>query len=401
MVNKILLVASFAVFFLFNIAYAAYDKNTEIGKIMDISYYPEKPMVSKPAIISFAAANTGDARQTFKIKIFIIKNGNIMSQTESLMSIYPGEKKGNTSEFYPRDIGSYEILAKLYDKYETKLLDMISLKMDVGSELGPFDLTVSPLARRVQQSEELPVLLTFINKGITGTDVSIRVEIKCPTYSITNEFMMFASPEKQIEKLVTMPTCNVNGMHNIESTLRISNQIYAISTAQFYINDTTVAMELSLPGELLLEQGGTKLFDISVRNIAPYALHNIKLFSEGFPKDWIAIQPASVSELKQNETAIFLVSFSLPKDADARVYSAKFIVSSDEMSNRKASVLKVMEAEVIPIEAEETRNFFQDNYLYILAGLFAAVLIAIKLKRKRRYNSLAVLKTIINRRNDA
>lgn len=368
------------------------------GSISELSYYPEKPMISKSVNINFAVKNTGDARQAFKIKILVMKNGNILQETDSFISAYPGQEKGNSTEFYPEEIGSYEILAKLYDKYETKMLDMVSAKMDVRSELGPFDLVLSPLTRKVIKGEELPILLTIINKGISGTDVKIKVDIKCRNYSISDEFMVFASPDKQIDKILTMPVCNEDGVRNVESSLKIGERVYAISAAQFYVNETISTMDLKLPNDLSIAQGETKLLDISVRNTAPHALHNIKLFSEGIPGDWLIIQPDSIAELKQNGTAIFLVTVNIPKDAEARTYSAKFIASSDELSNRQASVLKVMHAEVIPAPAAQgSENLIGKYYFYILAGIPALMLlIAARLKaKKRRGNSLAVLKPIV------
>ncbi len=396
--NKLFAVLAFSLLLNSAAVYAEQFGTAEnTGSILDLSYYPEKPMLSKNVDISFAVKNSGDARQTFKIKLFVMKNGNILQETDSFLSAYPGQEKGNSSDFYPEEIGSYEILAKLYDKYETKLLDMISAKMEVRSEIGPFDLIISPLTRKVIKGEELPMLLTIINKGISGTDAKIRINVKCHNYSISDEFMVFASPDRQIDKILSMPVCGEDGAHNIESSLKIGERIYAISAAQFYVNETIFTMDMTLPKDLLIEQGETKLLDISVRNMAPYALHNIRLFSEGIPGDWLIIQPDSIAELKQNETAIFLVTVNIPKDAEARVYSAKFIASSDELSNRQSSVLKVMQAEVIPAPALQTGgDFIGKYYFYILAIPVLLLLLAARLKAKRRRgNSLAVLKPIV------
>lgn len=366
------------------------------GSISELSYYPEKPMLSKNVNINFAVKNTEDARQTFKIKILVMKNGNILQETDSFISAYPGQEKGNSTEFYPEEIGSYEILAKLYDKYETKILDMVSAKMDVRSELGPFDLVISPLTRKVLKGEELPILLTIINKGISGTDADINLSIKCQNYSISDGFVVFASPDKQIDKILTMPVCGEDGTRNVESSLKIDERVYAISAAQFYVNETISNMDITLPNDVTLAQGGTKLLDISVRNMAPYALHNIRLFSEGIPGDWLIAQPDSIPEIKQNETAIFLVTVNIPKDAEARTYSARFIASSDELSNRQASVLKVMQAEVIPAPAPQTGGDFIGKYYFYILAISVLLLIAARLKaKKRRGNSLAVLKPIV------
>lgn len=400
MANKLLMMAVVLFFLLGTAAYAEHYGDTEgkTGSIADFSYYPEKPMFSKAVITSFAVKNIGDARQTFRLKLFVIKDGNIVKQTDNFLSVYPGQKKGNSSEFYPKEIGSYEILAKLYDNYETKLLDIMSAKMIVESELGPFDLILNPLARKIRPEEELPILLTIINKGITGTDASVRIEVKCQPNSISNEFMIFAPPDREIEKMVTMPACGEEGAHTIESSISISNRTYAISTAQFFVNDTLFMMDLKMPRELLLEQGESKLFDITVRNTAPYPLHNVRLFSEGFPLGWITIQPNSIAYIGLNETAIFLVSLKLPEDAEARVYSAKFIASSDELSNRESSVLKVMEAEVVPLSAAGKAQSLLGLYgAYILAAISAAALLAlVRAKtRKTRRASLAPLRPLL------
>ncbi len=89
---------------------------------------------------------------------------------------------------------------------------------------------------------------------------------------------------------------------------------------------------------------------------------------------------------------------NIPKDAEARAYSAKFITSSDELSNREASVLKVMQAEVIPATATQAGgNTIGKYYIYALAGIpVLFLLLAARLKGKRRRgNSLAALKPII------
>ncbi len=372
---------------------AQYNNDGKTGSIADLSYYPDKPAVSKPVTLSFALKNIGEVRQTFKVKLFLIKDGNIIQQDDSFLSVYPGEKKGNSSEFVPKSAGSYEILAKLYDKYETKLLDMASAKMDVASELGPFDLIITPLARKVAKGDELPVLLTVINKGISGTDVSIRINVKCSSRNISDSFTIFSSPDRRIDKMMTFPVCEENGAHNIESAITADGKVYAMSAAQFYINDTIFTMDLKIPQELSLEQGGTRLFDISVRNAAPYELHKVKLLSEGFPADWITIEPDAVPLIRQNESAIFLASIRIPKDAEARAYALKFIAYSDELSNRESSVLKVLEANIAPLPASEGRNL-ADYYNYIIFAAAAAGLLAIIRfgKKEERRNPLACLK---------
>lgn len=372
-------------------------ENAGTGSISELSFYPEKPMISKNVSINFAVKNTGNARQTFKIKILVMKNGNVIKQSDGFLSVYPGQEKGNSSDFYPEESGSYEILAKLYDKYETSLLDMFSMKMDARSEIGPFDLIISPLTRKVLKGDELPVLLTIINKGVSGTDADINLSIRCQNYSISDGFAVFAPPDRQVDKILTMPVCNEDGARNIESSLTIGGRIYAISTAQFYVNETISTMDMRLPNDFLIEQGGTKLLDISVRNMAPYALHNARLFSEGIPSDWLFIQPDSIPEIKQNETAIFLLTVNVPKNAEARTYSARFIASSDELSNRMASVLKVMQADVIPAPAALSAEDFFGKYFYILA-VSMLLFLAVKLKvKKRRGNSLSVLRPIVGR----
>lgn len=358
----------------------------KIGEIYDLTFSPSEPVALQTMTINVGVKNTGNLPANFKLKIFVIKDGQIKHQNSFEFDLQPGKTVSFSSSYVPDDIQEFEILAKLYDKYETELYDSKMLKFNVISDIGPFDLFVEPLTRIVKPGEELPISLTLINKGEKGTDVKIRVEVLCLNSTPLNEFLVFLEPKSSLEKIVSVPTCKEEGLYAVSSNLVLFNKTWVSAMNQFIINKTSFELTLKFPEKIEVQQGESKVFDVAIKNLASSMVTNLKLLIEKIPSEWYSIKPDSITKIEPNETVLFIVNLSIPKDAVAKEYPITIIVAANEVYKKDNSVLKVLSVEAEEIEkislSQKITNFFDIYKIAFISGLPVAILILVKVKER-------------------
>jgi len=148
------------------------------GKIYSLKVSPEVKVLETNTI-TIEVENVGDDYKEFKLRFFITKDGILKHQTYFNFDLYPGKLTTFLTSYTPDDIGEFEALAKLYDKYETELYDTKTTTFKSISDVGPFDISIEILSSAVKPKDELPISLNIGNKGVKGKEVRIVTNILC------------------------------------------------------------------------------------------------------------------------------------------------------------------------------------------------------------------------------
>ncbi len=359
-------------------------------EIHSLDYSPSEPVVLENMSISVGIQNNGITTENLKLKIFITKDGIIKHQTFFEFDLQPGKTVSFSFPYVPDDIAEHEILAKLYDKYETELYDSEILRFNVISLLGPFDLFLDIPTRTIKPGDELPVILRMVNNGNKGTDVKIRVEVLCVNQTLFYDFVIFLEPKSRLEKIISMPACKEDGLYTVSSNLILFNRSWISSMNQFFVNKTFFELTLISPETIEVERGESKTFDILVKNSADSNITNLILIIEKIPSEWYEIKPSLIKDVEPNEMVVFIVTLSIPEDASAKEYPVTFDAASNEVYKKENSVLKIFSLPIVPIAEVEIALFQRISQFVVSKKIetsliifsFIAIVSIIKVKKK-------------------
>jgi len=388
------------------------------AEILSLSFSPSEPIILENVSMDIKVKNTGRSYADFKLELFITKEGKIKYRRTFSFGFEQGMSLSFSPSYLPDDIGEYEILAKLYDKNKLILYDSKILKFIVISEVGPFDLSMEVLTRNIRPREDLPVILRISNKGEIGTDVKVKVEIFCfDSSSLLNEFFVYLESKSSLDKLVSIPTCSEEGLHLISSEVILYNKTWISSKNQFFIRELYLQLFLKVPETFEIKQGESKVFDVLVENPSNSSVHDLKLVMEKLPLEWADIKPYTIVEIKPNETVLFIVNLSIPKDAQPIEYPIKMTAGSTEVLAKKDSTLKILAASFFPSptgdfeEISLLEQFYQlifSNVVLILFifSLLITILAVMKIRKPywylkikwKRKAALRKLKKMISKR---
>ena len=387
------------------------------GKIFRLSYLPEKPLISESLTITAGVENDGNEKYDYKLIIFIIKDGSIKETFEYPFTLESGRSVSFSPDYVPDDIGVFEIVAKLYDKYEITLIDSKIIKFSSISDIGPFDLSIDVLSKVVRPAESVPVILSLENMGEKGTDVEIRIGMDCLNQmNVEQSFFIFMEAKSSLDKKVSLSTCNEVGIHDITAKIILYNKTWISSMNQILLNNSYAEVLFKPLDTFKINAGESKIFDLSVKNFGNTKISNLKILIENIPLSWFKVTPALITELNPNETVLFLINFSIPADADSRNYSIKVDASTDKSLEKQDSTLEITSLAVYPVSEENEKGrsislpiipFITSNLTTILtvAGVGILVLLMFRFKdrisfrrgyRGYRYRERNVLERVKN-----
>jgi len=340
------------------------------GEIIGPYYITPKPLVSKGITIGAIIKNTGNNLATFSLKFYVIKDGIIKHSATFSFELYPEGTQESSTLFIPDDIGTYEILTKLMDGYENKTYDTKIGELKVTSEFGPFDLYIDLLTRKVNPGEELPLVVTIANKGETGTDVKVKLDISCYNfpYNISDEFTLYVGAKQQKQRALDLSVCylaNETGLHQLFAYAIVDEKILTTAKSNFLINETYFRLILEdIPEIFGIERGESKTFVINIGNPSNITIHNIGLLVEKIPYEWVDIEPLKITKIESNKSGIFFVKLTIPQDVEIGEYPITILAASDETSSREMSRLTVLKAGVPSLWKPEYLTI-----IYLLIGI--------------------------------
>jgi len=98
---------------------------------------------------------------------------------------------------------------------------------------------------------------------------------------------------------------------------------------------------------------------VTVRNTGSLELSNVTLMLVGFPLTWFNITPSNYFSLAPNATAVFAITFNIPKEASVGNYTATLVATSNLISDTKQvnlivyrSLKELLEEEISKLEDE-------------------------------------------------
>lgn len=352
------------------------------GEISSLDYVTARPTVFQEIAITTIVKNTGEETATFKLQIIISKDGKIKKTFTHFLDLFAGGSSEKITLFRPEEIGTFDVIAKLWNEQEIKNFDTKVIQLDVISEIGPFDLFLDLLTRQVEPNGELPVVVTIDNKGQLKADVKIKVDIECfQTQKISEEFTILAEAKTKTQQKISMAVCPLQteiGLHNIFAYIILNNKILAEAKSQFFINITDLRILFEgVPEILEAEQGQFLQVAITIANPSNSTLHNIRLLIEKIPEEWTQVDPQLINEIKPNETRVFILNFAIPEDAETGEYTMEVTAASEELLSKSSASLIVLPI----VTAILPKDFL--NYFYALVFVVAVILIIILKRRKK------------------
>lgn len=126
------------------------------------------------------------------------------------------------------------------------------------------------------------------------------------------------------------------------------------------------SMILDYPKSVIIKQGESKLFNISVKNTGNLPLSNLRLYTSTTNLLDIEINPKQVFKLVPNQSTIFLISVNTSEKIPVGNYSFDFQVMSDEVREEGSIELGIVSE--IPSIVEDINETIL-NYEYIIAEI--------------------------------
>lgn len=358
------------------------------GSIYDLRYTPKEPLIGEKLSISVAVLNP-KLDNSYVMEILISKSGNIYYKQKFGLELKSNTGASFSVEYVPNDIDEFNIIAKLYDKFETELYDSKITIFNVKTDIGPFDLGINTpsVAKKL---DEIPVVVSVENKGNKGTDVGIKVSMECYDRSeILNEFFIFSDANSALDKSVSLLTCNENGLHTVSSSIILFNKTIITARKQLYLNDSLIQLYFNLP-ELEIEAGESRDFGIEIQNPSYAEITNLKLFAENIPLSWINILPKSINRIGPQNSVIFIVNISVPDDAVTKTYPLKLTVAGDNIIGREQTSIKVLQGAAPLIKDQQIYyssviEILDANKYFIIGilGVVFAVIVIIKVRKRK------------------
>ncbi len=345
----------------------------ESGEITQLIYSPSEPVVFDDTTISIRVENSDKTKDYFML-LQIIKDGKMVNEQKFTFSL--GSAKGITftPQYTPQDIGVHEVVVKLFDKFQIDLLDTKVIDFNVVSHLGPFDIILDPLTTRIRPGFNLPVKLLLENMGTKGVDVEVRLSINCPDKVLTQTLTVFAPSDNDTERIVGMLVCDQEGLYEIIGSIILFNKTWVSSSSQFFVNSSYTSLRFDVPEKLIMRPGQNFTLPIEVTNLGSQKISNLEFVIQRIPLAWQKISPSSVTEVKLNETVIFIVEINIPQDAETRPYEARFTAVSPEVIERKIATLEVVALSTIP--PIKSTGFSILTYVIISMSLLVSLIVS-------------------------
>ena len=366
------------------------------GKITQLTYSPTEPIVLENMEFSIKAFNPTDSTRNYLLLLQIVKEGKSIHEEELTFSLNGNKEITLSPTYVPSGIGGYDIVVKLYDNLKFSLYDTKFISFTSSSRLGPFDLTIDTFTDRIRPGYLLPTKITLENMGIKGTDVEVRVSIDCHNYTISQSLTMFVAGGNAAEKLVSIKTCDQDGLYDVSAGIILFNQTWAVSSNQFFVNSTYIKLGIEAPEKLVLKPGETISFTVQVTNLGSDKINNLQFVVQRIPLEWQQISPPLVKELAPDQVGIFIINITIPKYSEPQFYEIRMTASANEAFERKLSTLEVVAVASTPLLSN---SLF--SYGAVIIGLIIILIVIFLhryLKRKQEViplpERLEVLKRI-------
>ncbi|MFH7880735.1 MAG: NEW3 domain-containing protein [Candidatus Aenigmatarchaeota archaeon] len=255
-------------------------------------------------------------------------------------------------------------------KGEFQTMKLASFRVAHG---GPYDVKVIPLEYEVAQGDELDFNILIINMGEVSQDVFIEYWISSPdgrryfssseavyTPALSNKTFL-RSAYIFLDQPLGLYYINVKVTYDYVQPPIIANATFLvvarnvtqvtrpivevpIPTGQIVVptplpiptaNLTSAILIERYPRNISVARNSIKAETIVVRNIGSLDLFNVTLILVGLPVAWFNITPSNYYKLEPNQTAVFVITFNIPNNANLGIFPATLIASSNLIADSK------------------------------------------------------------------
>ncbi len=353
----------------------------EKGKIYHLSYSPDEPVALEDLTISVGVENPGNKTQNYLLEMKIAQDGKIVHEQEFTFTLENAKGIFFTPKFAPKDIGEFEVIVQLYDKFKINLFDTKITKFNSVSHLGPFDIVIEPQTSRIRPGFNLPAKLFLENMGSKGTDVTVLVSVACEDKNLIQSLTIFLPANGRTERLVGVQTCEEEGLYEILASILVFNKTWISSVSQFFINSSFIQLQFEAPEKIVLKPGESYTSPVEVTNLGNQKITDLKFFVERIPLAWQTISPSSVIEVEPNERMIFIVNITIPPDAEPRSYEIRTTAAAEEVLERQISTLEIASLAILP-SVPPPERFSILTYAIISFVSLASALVVVGLLRR-------------------
>ena len=312
--------------------------------ILELYVHPETLIIDQTSEITIKIKNTGGARETFKVNLYVLRAGSIELEKGFECKVEPDELWMDIEEFTPDSIGIHKIRAEIWDSSKLKLLDAKTIDAMVKGNVGPFDASIDVITTYPYPGKEVFAIINLLNKGIQEVDVAVNYRIE--ETGISGKYMMAPEPESECSRVISMPAPSEPGLYNISVDVEYEDSIIASASGNFYLISKEYKHVLELEGTpsiIELEQGQTKSFSVKVSNTGESMVSDVHLIVKGISPTWVEVWPSSVDLIPEQST-LYLAKFKVPEEADIETYTFDFIAVGKETYTPESSSLIVLES---------------------------------------------------------
>ncbi len=369
------------------------------GEIYHLTYSPEEPVALEDLTLSIGVENPSNVSRGYLLQVQIIKEGKIISDEEFTFNLDKEKGLFLTPKFTPQDIGEHEIVVKLYDKVKFELFDTSLLNFNSVSTLGPFDIIVEPLTSRVRPGLLLPTKVILENMGIKGSDIEIQVSVNCPDKVLTQSLTIFMPAEEHSERLLSLQTCDQEGLYTVQASIIVFNRTWVSSISQFFVNSSFIHLTVDAPEKITLKPGESFSFPVEVTNVGNQKITDLKFVIQRIPLEWQKSTPSSILEVSPNQKVVFVANITIPTDAEPKIYEIRMTAAAEEVLERQISTLEVTPLAVLtPIVDSNAFNIIK--YVLISLSVPALIFVLIKIRQRVKDRSTYKQNTMIKSRVD-
>lgn len=339
--KSLVLCAAFSIFILFAIQGAF--SQEEKGRVESVKIFPEEPVVAKEMTVTANVKNPSGESLSYKLKLRLVKDGKVLAENTFTFDIGPGLSTTVTSAFVPNDIGNFEVVAELSDRFELEKMDVEVVRINVASDIGPFDVIIESPSRIVPPGVRTPILLTLANMGKKGTDVQVKINMDCyEQEDIGQEFFIFVPADSVLERTLATDTCFEVGPRAISASIILFNRTWISAFSQIFLNESTISILFEPPAKIETKAGESKLFNIEVTNNGKKPLTSMRLFMPKIPQEWLMVEPDVIKTVQPNQTVLFIVNITPAIDAPESELKVGITIASDQSLERQETDFKII-----------------------------------------------------------
>jgi uncharacterized membrane protein len=256
---------------------------------------------------------------------------------------------------------------------------------------GPYDVEVTPLEAEVYREDFFDFEILVLNMGEIGQDVDIEYWVTDSSNSTWyyKNFTVFtpAGDNVTLVRNAYIWSMQPLGQHRIHVKVTYDSILLPIETsATFLVVETpsyrpppeptgpsapTTIVDtggdnisiIEYPVDISMVRGWEDIRHIKVKNTGESLLENVTLSLLGVPSPWYSVNPRISRDLPPGNTTVFVISFSIPKNAMTGEYNISFVAAGDAVGDERDAKMRVFrsQAELVEDELERVKEEYAET----------------------------------------